>query len=79
MHKVKSWSDRSVNLMALLTEFAGRAQAIKVEQLDATFRFGMPRFDQTLTPVGECALEFILRKSMPDELARLGRLPDSTD
>lgn len=60
--KVRSWSERSVNLMRLLTEFSDRAQTLKIEQLNATFRFGMARVDQTLTPIGECAIEFILRK-----------------
>lgn len=75
MHKARTWSPKSVNVMALLGALADRAQTIKVEQLDATFRFGLPRFDQTLTPVGECALEFILRKLPADELTRGGRLP----
>lgn len=76
MHKARSWSDKSVNLMAMLAEFAVRAQVIKVEQLDATFRFKSQRFDQTLTPVGECAMEFVMRKLPPDELARGGRFPE---
>jgi len=75
MHKTKSWSDKSINLLALLTEFADRAQVIKVEQLDATFHFKAHRFDQTLTPSGECALEFVMRKLPPDELTRRGRYP----
>lgn len=75
MHKAKSWSDKSVNLMSLLTEFSDRAQVIKLEQLDATFRFRLPRLDQTQTPIGECALEFVMRKLLPEELARAGRLP----
>jgi hypothetical protein len=29
-----------------------------------------------MTPVAECALEFILRKLPPDELACLGRFPE---
>jgi SAM-dependent methyltransferase len=62
MHKVHSWSEKSVNLMELLAELSGRAQILKVELLDATFRFALPRVDQTQTPVAECALEFILRK-----------------
>jgi hypothetical protein len=60
--KHKSWSAKSVNLLELLADLSGRAQVLKIEQLDATFRFGLPRVDQTLTPAGECALEFILRK-----------------
>lgn len=75
MHKAQSWSAKSVNLMSLLTEFSDRAQVIKVEQLDATFRFNLPRFDQTMTPVGECAIEFVMRKLTSDELTLMGRLP----
>lgn len=73
MYKAKSWSPKSVNLLSLVAEFADRAQTIKVEQLDATYRFRTPRFDQTLTPVAECALEFILRKLPAEEQARFGR------
>jgi SAM-dependent methyltransferase len=76
MYKARSWSARSINLLPLLAEFAGRAQTIKVEQLDATFRFRTPRFDQTLTPIAECALEFILRKLPAEEVARGGRFAD---
>lgn len=75
MHKAASWSTQSVNLLELLSEVAYIAQTIKVEQLDATFRFGLARVDQTQTPVGECALEFILRKLPADEVAARGRYP----
>jgi SAM-dependent methyltransferase len=75
MYKVNSWSPRSVNLMALLAQFADRVQMIKVEQVDAAFRFGQSRFDQTLTPVAECALEFIIRKLSSAEQERRGRYP----
>lgn len=75
MYKNRSWSPKSVNLFALLAAFADRAQTIKAEQLDATYRFELPRFDQTLTPVGESALEFILRKLPAEEIARAGRYP----
>ncbi len=72
--KKASWSPRSVNLTALLGELAERLQVIKVELLDATFRFnGRSDVDQTQTPIGECAIEVILRKWTADELARKGR------
>jgi len=73
MHKVASWSAKSINLLELLAEVAFIAQTIKVEQLDATYRYGIARFDQTQTPVGECALEFVLRKLPADEVTRRGR------
>ena len=76
MHKATSWSAKSVNLMDILTQFSDIAQVVKIEQLDATFRFGLPRIDQTLTPVAECALEFILRKRPANEIARKGRYAD---
>lgn len=74
MQKARSWSPKSVNLLGLLAELSERAQIIKIEQLDATFRYGLPRGDQTMTMIGECAIEFVLRKWLPDELSRGGRL-----
>lgn len=76
IHKINSWSSVSLNLMNLLANFSDRAQIIKIEQLDATFRFNEPRCDQTLTPIGECALEFILRKQPLIEASRGGRYHD---
>lgn len=75
IHKRASWSGKSINVMSLLGEFSAIAQPVKIELLDSTFRYGMQRFDQTLTPIGECAIEFILRKHTNQELARGGRYP----
>ncbi|HWA39684.1 MAG TPA: class I SAM-dependent methyltransferase [Burkholderiales bacterium] len=72
--KKATWSPRSVSLAALAQEFADRLQTVKIELLDATFRFsGRAGFDQTQTPIGECAIELILRKWTADDLARKGR------
>jgi SAM-dependent methyltransferase len=73
--KAASWSPRSVSLMRLLSAFSHRAQTVKIEQLDSAFRFDDGRFDQTLSPVVESALEFIMRKSRQEEIARHGRIP----
>jgi hypothetical protein len=62
--------------MALRSEFADRAQSTKVEQLDATYRYSVARFDQTCTPVGESALEFVMRKLPLNEVQRRGRFHD---
>ncbi len=75
VHKVKSWSTKSINLTELLAEFSDRAQVLKIELLDATYRFSLPRIDQTTTAVAECALEFIMRKRLPNEHASNGRYP----
>lgn len=76
MHKTNSWSRKSVNLISLLAEFSADAQIIKIEQLDASFRYNQTRSDQTLNAIAECALEFILRKRTADERARHGQFPD---
>lgn len=61
--KQTSWSPRSINLAQLLHHFSDQAQILKIETLDATFHYGLgERVDQTLSPTGECAIEFVLRK-----------------
>lgn len=67
-----SWSPRSVNVLELLAALGDEAQIIKIELIVGTYRFELPRFDQTMTPVGECAIEFIVRKRPTQELARRG-------
>ncbi len=52
----------------MLSEVKIPIEIKKIELLDATFRYqlnqqlGQPRFDQTLTPVGECGIEFVVKK-----------------
>ncbi len=75
IHKTKSWSNTSINLIQMLSNTSFPIEIKKIELLDATFRYNLtvrraednqiiknPRFDQTLTPIGECAIEFILKK-----------------
>ena len=40
-----------------------------MEQLNSSYRFSFPRYDQTLTPVGESGIEIVLRKGLPNEIA----------
>lgn len=67
--KKTSWSPASVNLLDLLRALDAGVAVKKIELLDATFRYGFNkmfnkgRFDQTLTPIGECAIEFVLQKT----------------
>lgn len=75
LYKPRSWSVKSVNLLEMLTRLGPSAQVEKIERLTASYRFGLPRFDQTATPVGECAIEFVLRKALPTEVEAGGRLP----
>ena len=66
--KKASWSPKSINLTDLLANLKQNVQILKIELHDATYRYNLnrdinaDRFDQTLTPIGECAIEFILRK-----------------
>ena len=61
--KPSSWSPVSVNVLDLVRDLGAAAQAEKIELLNATFLDTLPRYDQTRTPVGECAIEFVLRKA----------------
>lgn len=76
IHKQHSWSTKSVNVMELLGGLSDMAQTIKLELLDTTYRYKLDRFDQTMTPVGECAIEFVMRKLLPEEKERKGRFND---
>jgi SAM-dependent methyltransferase len=68
--KGSSWSHRSVNVLDLLRGLGEGAEVIKVEVLSESYRFDLPRFDQTLTPVGESGIEFVVRKRLSAESVR---------
>ena len=53
---------RSRNLTELLDSFNASVSILKIELLDAGFFYNAPRFDQTRTITGECAIEIVLRK-----------------
>ncbi len=76
--KTKSWSERSINLLDVVCELGAAAEPVKIEQLSANYRFDLPRFDQTLTPVGECGIELIIRKRPSSELEAGGRWSRTT-
>lgn len=71
--KDRSWSDRSINVIDMLRDLGSHIDIIKIEQLISTYRFELPRYDQTLSPVGECGIEIILRKRTPQEVSDGGR------
>lgn len=60
--KKASWSPVSVNVFELLAGFSDKIKPISVITTDHCYRFGLPRFDHTQTPLSECAIEFVLRK-----------------
>lgn len=71
--KLKSWSNYSINLFDMVRELGSAVEVIKIEQLSASYRFDLPRFDQTLTPVAECGIELVIRKRPAVEVEAGGR------
>jgi SAM-dependent methyltransferase len=74
MFKTRSWSEKSVNAIELLMGLGEAADVRKLEVIDSTYRYDLPRYDQTLSPVAECAIEMIVRKRTAQELADGGRI-----
>jgi len=77
IYKEESWNDKSINILTLLQSLGHEAAIEKVELLNSSYRYEMPRFDQTLTPVGECGIEIIVRKRIKNELESFGCGRDS--
>lgn len=75
MAKSRSWSPASINVLDLVGMLGPAADIRKLEIIDEAYRFDLPRFDQTLTPVAECAIELVIRKRTAAELEQGGRLP----
>ena len=73
--KPKSWSAASINVVDLLTTLGPHAEVLKIELLHSTFRYGVPRYDQTVTPIAECGIELVVRKRAAVEVDVGGRLP----
>lgn len=73
--KTHSWSQKSINVIELIKTLGSQAQILKLELLDRHHRYTLPRLDQTLTPVGECAIEIIIRKRPEHERMAQGRMP----
>ena len=79
IHKGNSWSDKSLNVLALVAELGKVAEPVKIELLNSTYRYDLPRYDQTLTPLAECGIEVVIRRRTAGELAAGGRLPPQTE
>ena len=72
VNKARSWSDRSINVLELLADLGPAADIEKIALLNSTYRYELPRYDQTLTPIGESGIEFVVRKRSGRELAAGG-------
>lgn len=73
--KSRSWSTASINLVELLTGLGPAAEIVLIQKLDDSYRYTLPRFDQTLTPIGECGIEAVVRKRTQAEIDAGGRQP----
>jgi SAM-dependent methyltransferase len=74
VYKAKSWSPVSLNLLDVVQVLGAQADIRRLEVLDSGYRHSLPRFDQTLTPVAECAIELVIRKRPQAETVAGGRL-----
>jgi len=62
--KAESWCPRSINVTSLLEAVWQDVEILKIELLDTGYFYNVPRFDQTLTMLGESAIEIILRRKV---------------
>ncbi|MBL6455554.1 FkbM family methyltransferase [Belnapia sp. T6] len=59
--KAESWAPKSINVLDLAREFSGLVELERIQVLRDFFRPGATG-DQTMGPVAECAIEFVLRR-----------------
>ncbi len=72
IYKPTSWSEKSINVITFLQTLGEDAAIEKIELLDSNYRYQIPRYDQTLTPVSECGIEIIIRKRTRQEIEAKG-------
>ena len=60
--KPQSWCPQSVNVIDLLRTVWDEVAILRIELLDSGYLYGAQRFDQTMTLLGESAIEIVLRK-----------------
>jgi len=68
IHKDYSWCEKSINILELVKSLGIHADIQKIELLNSNYRYEIPRYDQTLTPVAECGIEIVIRKKFPKEI-----------
>jgi SAM-dependent methyltransferase len=66
--KESSWSPKSINVLDLVKELGPCVDVRSIHVEDKAYRFELPEYDQTLTPVAESAIELVLRKKTKGEL-----------
>jgi predicted SAM-dependent methyltransferase len=77
IHKIKSWAPNSITIFDLVQSLGQEVDVRKIGVEDSGYRYRMPNYDQTMTPVSESAIEIILRKKTPEEMeAKVNRISD---
>ncbi|WP_066360813.1 methyltransferase domain-containing protein [Aliarcobacter cryaerophilus] len=74
IYKKISWSSKSINVFQLIQSLNESAVVEKIELLNSTYRYDIPRYDQSLTPVAECGIEIIIRKATDIEIEKKGNI-----
>ena len=62
-------------LIDLIKTLGPACDVKKLATIDLAYRFNIPRYDQTLTPVCESSIEFVVRKRVKDEIIAKGLMP----
>lgn len=62
--KHESWSPKSVNVIDLLKPHLDTVEILKIELLDMNYLYDCGRWDQTMTMLGESAIEMVLWKKI---------------
>jgi len=65
IYRGKPLLPNSINVFDLLIPISESVEIIKVERIEAGFRFDLGDADQTATATAECAIEVVLRKKGP--------------
>jgi SAM-dependent methyltransferase len=62
IHKPRSWSPVSVNVLDLIRGLSDRVRPVSIQLLDQGYRYGLSGkdADQTRTPMAEAGIEFVL-------------------
>ncbi|TGY90309.1 SAM-dependent methyltransferase [Marinicauda algicola] len=71
--KEKSWSPDTTNVLDLVKSLGAYADLRHLQVIDQTYHQDWPRYDQTLTPVTEAAIEVVIRKRTDEEVQAGGR------
>ena len=63
-------------MIGLAIDLGEYAEIVRLELLSSTYRYNLPEFDQSLTPVAECGIELVIRKRDDNEVIKGGKVRD---